>query len=163
MPRTAAVAVGSNLGDRASTITRGIDLLAQTNEVVLLAASTLHETAPVGGPVQGPFLNGAILLETTLEPLVLLQRLHEIERSLGRIRGDRARNTPRTLDLDLLIHGDLVLQTEAIELPHPRLHERAFVLDPLVEIAPELVHPIFFRTVRQLHEALHQPAEEPTS
>ena len=160
MQRTAAVAVGSNLGDRASTITQGIDLLAETTGVVLLAKSTLYETAPVGGPAQGPFLNGAILLETTLEPLVLLRRLHEIERAFGRMRGDGVRNGPRTLDLDLLLHGDLILQTEAIELPHPRLHERAFVLDPLVEIAPELVHPISLRTVRQLHEALHQTAEE---
>ena len=163
MKRTAAVAVGSNLGDRASTITRGIDRLAETSGVRLLETSTLHETAPVGGPEQGSFLNGAILLETTLAPVVLLRRLHEIEREFGRIRGDTAPNGPRTLDLDLLLLGDQVLQTEAIELPHPRLHERAFVLDPLVEIAPELVHPISLRTVRQLHEALHQPAEEPTS
>ena len=163
MGTLAAVAVGSNLGDRAGTIALAIEALAETDGVTLLAASTLHETAPVGGPPQGRFLNGALLLETTLEPLVLLGRLHEIERSFGRIRADGVPNGPRTLDLDLLIQGDLLLRTPQIELPHPRLHERAFVLDPLVEIAPDLEHPGCSRSIRQLHDALHRMAGETTS
>lgn len=153
MTQLAAVAFGSNLGERRECLESAIACLDTVPGVEVLRVSSFLETAPVGGPPQGAFLNGALLLETTLEPEVLLARLHEIERAHGRERPDPIRNGPRTLDLDLLLMGELVLSSEHLELPHPRMHERLFVLDPLVEIAPELGHPVLHRTIAELRRA----------
>lgn len=150
MSTTAAVGIGSNLGDRAGQIASAVDMLAATDGIKLLALSTLIETTPLGGPEQGPFLNGALLLECSLEPRPLLERLHEIERVHGRIRPDVIRCGPRTIDLDLLLFGELVSQQEPPLLPHPRMHERAFVLEPLTEIAPDMRHPLLERSVSEL-------------
>ena len=148
----AAVAIGSNLGSRRACLESAIACLDATPGVEVLRVSALHETAPVGGPPQGAFLNGALLLETDLAPETLLSRLHEIERDHGRERPDQVRNGPRTLDLDLLLVGGLTVSSDALELPHPRMHERLFVLAPLVEIAPELRHPVRDRTIFELHQ-----------
>ena len=156
MSLVAAIAVGSNLGDRRRLIESAIECLDRMPGIEVITTSSLHETAPVGGPDQGAFLNGAILVDTVLESDALLARLHQIERDHGRVRPDPIRNGPRTLDLDLLLHGQLVSSSDALELPHPRMHQRLFVLEPLVEIGPELMHPVLNETIATLHAACLQ-------
>ncbi|MEC9372772.1 MAG: 2-amino-4-hydroxy-6-hydroxymethyldihydropteridine diphosphokinase [Planctomycetota bacterium] len=149
----AAVALGANLGDRASNIRRALDALADRNHITLIAASSIIETPPLtlpGSPPQSPYLNAAALLRTSLPPRDLLRALLDIEQSLGRTRDRAARWAPRTIDLDLLLYADRVIEEPGLTIPHPRLHERRFVLEPLAEIAPHLVHPILKRTVAAL-------------
>jgi 2-amino-4-hydroxy-6-hydroxymethyldihydropteridine diphosphokinase len=136
----AYVGVGANLGDRRATIERAIELLGGAPGVELLAVSALRETDPIGLEDQPRFLNGAVALETTLTPRDLLELLLTIERSLGRTR-EGPRFGPRAIDLDLLVHGDAELDEVGLTLPHPRLHERRFALEPLAEIAPGLAVP----------------------
>jgi len=132
----AFVGLGSNLGERAATIRRALELLDGVAGVKAIAVSTLRETEPWGPVEQPPFLNGVAELETGLEPEALLAVLLEVERELGRARSGE-RWGPRTIDLDLLLHGDAVLELPGLTLPHPRLHERRFALEPLAELAPE--------------------------
>jgi 2-amino-4-hydroxy-6-hydroxymethyldihydropteridine diphosphokinase len=132
----AYIGLGSNLGDREETIRRAVELLGSAR------VSTLIETEPWGYADQPRFLNAVAELETDEPPRALLARLLEIERELGRTR-DGPRYGPRTIDLDLLLYGDDRLDEPGLGLPHPRLHERAFVLEPLAELAPELVVPGF--------------------
>jgi 2-amino-4-hydroxy-6-hydroxymethyldihydropteridine diphosphokinase len=134
------VGLGSNLGDREATLRRALELLAD-GEVRVVAVSSLRETEPVGFLDQPPFLNGAAVVETELEPRALLERLLAVERSLGRTRGDGPRYGPRTVDLDLLLYDERELAEPGLELPHPRLHERRFALEPLAELAPDAVVP----------------------
>jgi 2-amino-4-hydroxy-6-hydroxymethyldihydropteridine diphosphokinase len=128
------VGVGANLGDREATIGAAIAALPG-----VVAVSTLRETDPVGVLDQPSYLNGAVLLETELSPRALLHRLLEIERALGRER--RERWGPRAIDLDLLLYGEESLQEPGLTVPHPRLHERRFALEPLDELDPALVVP----------------------
>ena len=128
------VAVGANLGDREATIRAALAALPD-----VVAVSELRETAPVGVIDQPPFLNGAAALETELSPRELLDVLLEVERRLGRER--RERWGPRTIDLDLLLHGDDVVDEPGLTVPHPRLHERRFALEPLLDLDPDLVVP----------------------
>ena len=121
------------------------------------AVSAFYETEPVGGPPQGPYLNGAAELVTSLAPRVLLERLLEIEAAAGRRRG-APRNAARPLDLDLLFFGEQKIDEPGLRVPHPRLHERAFVLEPLCEIAARLVHPVFGETIEQLARCVRDPA-----
>jgi 2-amino-4-hydroxy-6-hydroxymethyldihydropteridine diphosphokinase len=136
----AYIGVGSNLGDRAATIRAALDRLAAQPEIELLAVSSLRETDPVGFLDQPRFLNGAAALRAELPPRELLDRMLEVERALGRVR-DGARYGPRTIDLDLLLYGDAVVDEPGLEIPHPRLAERMFVLEPLVELNPDLEVP----------------------
>ena len=129
------VGLGSNLGDREETIRAALSRLDG-----VVAVSHLRETDPVGFEDQPRFLNGVAALETELPPRELLDRLLEVERSLGRTR-EGPRFGPRTIDLDLLVYGDLELDEPGLTVPHPRLHERRFVLEPLAELAPDLVVP----------------------
>ena len=158
--RPVAIGIGSNLasewGGRRATIEHAIEAVAALESVTLRACSSLHETEPVGGPEQGPFLNGALLVDVSehLSPERLLSELHRIERAHGRVRPDPVRWGPRTLDLDLLLFDDLVREDPAPILPHPRMHERSFVIEPLAEVAPDLRHPIFDRTMIELRSAL---------
>ncbi len=151
------LAMGSNLGDRDAHLAAGLAALRATQGIVVVAVSPLYETDPVGPPPQGPYLNGAIELVTTLLPDALLERLLEIEVSQGRTRG-AARNAPRTLDLDLLIYGDRKLAGPDLEVPHPRLAERPFVLEPLCDLAPALIHPILGETIEVLARRVRDPA-----
>lgn len=138
---TAYVGVGANLGDREGTIRAALAALDARPDVAVVAVSTLRETDPVGYLDQPRFLNGAAALETELGPRELLDALLEVERELGRVRGDGPRYGPRPIDLDLLLHGDLVLDEPGLVVPHPRLHERLFALEPLAELDPALVVP----------------------
>ena len=137
----AYVGVGANLGDREGTIRAALAALDALPDVAVVAVSTLRETDPVGYLDQPRFLNGAAALETELGPLELLDALLEVERELGRVRGEGPRFGPRPIDLDLLLHGDLVLDEPGLVVPHPRLHERRFALEPLAELDPALVVP----------------------
>lgn len=145
----ALIALGSNVGDREAHLRFAVERLGALGAV--RAVSSFHETEPVGYAAQGPFLNAAVVLETGLEPRVLMRELLAIEAERGRER--RVRNGPRTLDLDLLMYGDLTMDVPGLTLPHPRMHERLFVLAPLAEVAPERVHPCLKRSVRELFEA----------
>lgn len=130
----AYVALGANLGDPVATIETAIAALADTPATCLLAASSLYRTAPVGLRNQPDFINAVAKLETGLSPLDLLEALFAIEARFGRSRG--VPNAPRTLDLDLLLYGEVAVSEARLTLPHPRMHQRAFVLAPLLEIAP---------------------------
>ena len=144
----AYVALGANLGDRAAAIASAIAALRATPGITVEAVSRVWETAPIGPP-QPAYLNAALALDTSLDALALLARLHAIEAEAGRIRGAE-RNLPRTLDLDLLLFGGLAIESDEIVVPHPRMHERAFVLEPLAEIAAHEVHPILRETIATL-------------
>jgi 2-amino-4-hydroxy-6-hydroxymethyldihydropteridine diphosphokinase len=139
VPR-AYVGLGANLGRREDTLRRAIELLGEAEGVAVVAVSQLRETDPVGVLDQPRFLNGAAALETTLSPRRLLDVLLEIERKLGRVR-DGTRWGPRTVDLDLLMFDDEVVDEPGLRVPHPRLHERRFALEPLAELDPELAIP----------------------
>jgi 2-amino-4-hydroxy-6-hydroxymethyldihydropteridine diphosphokinase len=150
---TCLIGLGSNVGDRRRTLDRALELLDRLPAVQVIARSRWHETTPVGGPPgQGPFLNGAALLETALEPLPLAMVLWEIEAQLGRVR--RERWGPRTLDLDLLLYDQLAIDTPLLRVPHPRMTWRRFVLEPAAEIAPSMVHPTIGWTIARLLEHL---------
>ena len=151
------VAMGSNLGDRDAHLAAAVAALRATDGVEVVAVSPLYETDPVGPPPQGPYLNGAIEIATALTPDAVLERLLEIEVGRGRTRGPE-RNAPRTLDLDLLLYGDRKLAAPELEIPHPRLAERAFVLEPLRDLAPDLVHPTLGATIAELARRVRNPA-----
>ena len=136
---TAYVALGANLGDPASTVRAAFAALANLPESRIVHCSSLYRTAPVGMTEQPEFVNAVAELETSLAPEALLDALLEVEQRFGRIRAER--NGPRTLDLDLLLYNDQFVDLPRLTLPHPRLHLRAFVLQPLAEIAPNLQIP----------------------
>jgi 2-amino-4-hydroxy-6-hydroxymethyldihydropteridine diphosphokinase len=137
----AYVALGANLGDRERTIRAALAALDETQGVEVAAVSTLTETEPVGYLDQPRFLNGAAALETTLSPRELLDLLLAVERRFGRAREGVPPQGPRTLDLDLLLYGDARIEAPGLRIPHPRLHERRFVLEPLAELDPSLEVP----------------------
>jgi 2-amino-4-hydroxy-6-hydroxymethyldihydropteridine diphosphokinase len=136
----AYIGLGSNLGDREATLLRAVELLGAHEGIVIVAVSTLRETEPVGFLEQPRFLNGAAAVETELEPRDLLDRLLAVERALGRERTGPGFG-PRTVDLDLLLYGDRVVDEPGLTVPHPRLAERRFALEPLAELDPELTLP----------------------
>jgi 2-amino-4-hydroxy-6-hydroxymethyldihydropteridine diphosphokinase len=135
----AYVALGANLGDREATIRKAVELLAEHADVDVVALSTLRETEPWGPVEQPPYLNGVAAVETELAPRKLLDLLLDVERRLGRVRGERW--GPRTIDLDLLLYGRATVDQPGLTVPHPRLHERRFALEPLVELDPQVVVP----------------------
>jgi len=141
--------LGSNLGDREGNIKKSILLLSEHCKII--KCSSLYETEPIGYKEQGWFLNGVLSIETSHQPMEFLKILHNIENNLGRIR--RIKNGPRVIDLDLLFYGDEVICQENLIVPHPELHKRSFVLTPLAEIAPHLIHPIFKKSIRELADS----------
>lgn len=150
MPR-AYVGLGANLGPKEVTILRAVDLLAAEDGIDVLGLSQLRETEPVGVVEQPGFLNGAVALETSLSARELLDVLLRIERELGRVRDDR-RWGPRTIDLDLLVYGSETIDESGLRVPHPRLHERRFALEPLADLEPGLQIPGLGRVSELLTE-----------
>ncbi len=157
---TSFIAIGSNKGDRQANIDKALALLKAHEEISVLAVSSFIETAPEGdclpdgqGTPQENFLNGALKIKTDLMPLDLLSQLKMIERRLGRVKGEP--NAPRPMDLDILFYDDVVIvDGKNLTIPHPRLISRMFVLKPLVEIAPDFVHPRLNKTVKELYDQL---------
>lgn len=149
----AYIAFGSNLGDRHAHLLAARERLCAAAGIDCIAASSLYESQPCGGPRgQGLYLNAVLEIATVLDPFALLELLQIIEKENGRVRSEQW--SERTLDLDLLLYGDLIIDSEFLTLPHPRLHERAFVLLPLRELAPALLHPFYCKTILQLSMAI---------
>ena len=144
----AYIGFGSNIGDRLAHIQNAIHILSETEGITLQKISSLYKTDPVGYEEQAQFLNGVAAIQTSLSPLSLLHTLKDIETAVG--RQHRIRWGPREIDLDILIYGDLCVQTEKLVVPHPEMHLRGFVLVPLAEIAPDLVHPVFQVSIQTL-------------
>ncbi len=136
--RRVVIGLGSNLGDRFLNVDRALERMKSLEDVHVLEVSPWYETDPMGGPPQGAFINGAALLVTALDAAELMERLLQIETDLGRVRGEK--NAPRIVDLDILwIEGECVSRAE-LQVPHPRLTERAFALRPLLDVAPDASH-----------------------
>ena len=150
----AYIGLGSNLGDRRRNLESALGALRETSVIELVAVSTLIETEPEGPPGQDRYLNGAATIRTNLSPRGLLQVMLKIESAHGRDRTKEGRWGPRRLDLDLLMYADRIIDEPELVVPHPRMHQRTFVLAPLVEIAPDAVHPVLGVTIRALHEQL---------
>jgi 2-amino-4-hydroxy-6-hydroxymethyldihydropteridine diphosphokinase len=146
----AYVGLGSNLGDREATLRKALERLGREDGIAVVAVSSFRETDPVGHLEQPRFVNAAAALETSLGPAELLERLLDVERGLGRDRAVEERWGPRTIDLDLLLYGDEEIDEPGLAVPHPRLAERAFVLEPLLELDPGLRLPDG-RRLRDLH------------
>lgn len=146
--KTAYIGLGSNLGDRERTLRNALEKLDERADVEVVQVSEFRETEPVGGPPQGNFVNGAAELRTTLEPGELVEVLHEVEAEFGRTR--EVRWGPRTLDMDLLLYEDRHIDTPDLKVPHPRLHTRRFVLEPLWDLCPNREHPVLKKTIRRL-------------
>ena len=142
------IGFGSNIGDRLAHIQNAIHILSKTEGITLKEISSIYTTDPVGYEAQAQFLNGVAAIQTSLSPLSLLHTLKDIETAIG--RKHRIRWGPREIDLDILIYGDLCLQTEKLVIPHPEMHLRGFVLVPLAEITPDLVHPVFQESIQTL-------------
>jgi 2-amino-4-hydroxy-6-hydroxymethyldihydropteridine diphosphokinase len=149
--KTVYLGLGSNLGDRQANLNAAIDAL-NSQGVAVRRVSPVYETAPLDYLDQDWFLNLVVEAETTLFPMQLLSRVKRIERALGRRR--TVAKGPRIIDLDILFYGRAVVHSSALDIPHPRLAERRFVLAPLADLAPDLRHPVTHRTVRQMLEAV---------
>jgi 2-amino-4-hydroxy-6-hydroxymethyldihydropteridine diphosphokinase len=155
MPNRAFVGIGTNLGDRAANYRQALERIAALPATRIVRQSSIYETEPVG-EVKGPFLNGVVEIETEMMADALMRRLLAIERTMGRRRSGgrkpvrRSQYRPRTIDLDLLFFNNEVRDTGPLTLPHPRLHERRFVLAPMAELAPALIHPVSNKSISEL-------------
>lgn len=147
MSNNTAIALGSNIGDSRAILSGAIDALAQTQGIQVLSKSSWYRTKAVGPP-QPDYLNGCALLQVEMIPELLLEILLKIENNFGRLR--RERWGARTLDLDILLYSDRIIETPKLQIPHPRMRERAFVLVPLVEIAPDWIEPVSGLAIKEL-------------
>ncbi|GBF22599.1 7,8-dihydro-6-hydroxymethylpterin-pyrophosphokinase [Candidatus Gastranaerophilus sp. (ex Termes propinquus)] len=159
---TVYLSLGSNTDDRLSNIQQAVNLLTSCNDensLTLLESSTFYETEPWGGVQTNWFVNAAIKVETVLSPVELIRVCQSVEAKLGRDRSKEERWGKRTIDIDILFYDDLVLANEILSLPHINVHRRAFALVPLLEIAPDFVHPVLNKTITELHEELDDPED----
>ncbi len=153
MSTTAFVALGSNLGDRDKLLDRAVHRLEETPGITVVARASVYETEPVGGPPgQQQYLNSVVKIQTDISARELFAQMCIIEQELGRVR--TVKDAPRTIDLDLLLYGESVIEDEDLVVPHPRMHERQFVLEPLAEIAPDVVHPTLGLDAKTMLESL---------
>ena len=151
---TAFIGVGSNLGDRKKTIENAQKKLSQSAQIRFIRSAPLYETEPMGGPPQGLYLNTVWEIETSLRAMQLLEVLLQIESQLGRNRKEK--NEPRTIDLDLLLFGDEIIEDAGLVIPHPRLYERWFVLKPLWDLRADFVHPVFKKSICELLDQVNE-------
>jgi 2-amino-4-hydroxy-6-hydroxymethyldihydropteridine diphosphokinase len=155
---TAYIGLGANMGDRAANLFNALAELSAADGVTVKRVSKLIETPAVGGPTDSPpYLNGAAAIETTLGSHALMKVLTDIEKDLGRVR--RVKWEPRTVDMDLLLYGDQIISSDHLVVPHPLMHERRFVLEPLAEIAPDVIHPMLLMSAQGLLETLRDSRE----
>ncbi|MDX9789091.1 MAG: 2-amino-4-hydroxy-6-hydroxymethyldihydropteridine diphosphokinase [Desulfobacterales bacterium] len=152
-PHNVFISIGSNIGDRKANCLNGILSLSGLEGVIIKKTSQFYETEPVDYRDQDWFVNAALRLKTVLSPFDLLDALKRVEKKVGR-KENPVRFGPRVLDLDIILYDDLVLSAPNLIIPHPRMHERRFVLKPICDIAPDTVHPVMQRTIRQLLNAL---------
>ena len=150
--KIAYLSLGSNVGDRDTHLAHALERLA-SSDIRVVRVSRVYETEPRDMPDQSWFLNQVVEIETSLFPKQLLSRLQKIELGLGRIRGGASKG-PRTIDIDILLYGSAIVSTPGLEIPHPRLPDRRFVLEPLAELAPELRHPGTRQSVREMLAAV---------
>ncbi|MBI9017464.1 MAG: 2-amino-4-hydroxy-6-hydroxymethyldihydropteridine diphosphokinase [Phycisphaerae bacterium] len=147
------IGIGSNIGDRAAYINKALAILEATPGIILLKMSELFETIPVGGPEnQSNFLNGAVMIKCQLPPTTLLELLLNIENKLGRKRQDHWGS--RTIDLDILLFNDHIIDLPNLKVPHPLMNQRLFVIEPLAQIAPDAIHPESNKTISQILQDL---------
>jgi 2-amino-4-hydroxy-6-hydroxymethyldihydropteridine diphosphokinase len=149
----AFVSVGSNLGDKIENCSKGIDALLADGRSILMKSSPFYRTSPVDYEEQDWFINLVIKIKTDLEPVDLLDKMNDIEKTAGR-KASTVRFGPRVLDLDIIFFGDRIIQTAKLEVPHPRMHKRRFVLEPICDIEPSMVHPLLGKDMRSLLDGL---------
>ncbi|MFP4349618.1 MAG: 2-amino-4-hydroxy-6-hydroxymethyldihydropteridine diphosphokinase [Thermodesulfobacteriota bacterium] len=153
------ISLGSNMGDKIGHCRIGMKGLEASGHSVITGVSRYYRTAPVDYTDQEWFVNAAVEIETRLDPFELLKEIHAIEKGAGRDRAG-VRFGPRTLDMDILIFDQVNLKTSELTLPHPRMHKRRFVLQPLCDIDPTILHPVFEKTVQELLDAVDDPDQE---
>lgn len=152
MHKIVYLSLGSNVGDRAANLEDAVERLRSLGEV--LAVSSFYETEPVEFTAQPWFLNCAVKLDTEKMPKQLLAGILYVEQQMGRRRHREQKKGPRAIDIDILLFGNSTIDTKGLTVPHPAMHERRFVLEPLAEIAPDVRHPVFKKTIRELRDAL---------
>jgi 2-amino-4-hydroxy-6-hydroxymethyldihydropteridine diphosphokinase len=158
-PVDAYIALGSNIEPRGHYIQQAMNLLSDHPQIEVIEMSSVYETRPVGGPAgQGPYLNAVTKIHTTLAPMELLSVLQKIEKELGRKRN--VHWGPRTIDLDILLYSDEIISNDRLIVPHPLMHERRFVMQPLSQIAPDVIHPILQMSARTILESLGEGEED---
>lgn len=143
------VGLGSNVGNREKNLIYAYDRIVTLKGIKPVSLSRFYETAPIGGPPQPMYLNAVLSIETATSPLRLLGYFQRIEALMGRVRN--VRWGPRNIDIDILLYGDKIIDNDRLKVPHPLMHTRLFVLEPFIEIAPEVVHPVLKKTVLQLY------------
>ncbi len=151
--------LGSNMGDRVGYIQQALHLLTDSPEITMVQTSSFYETEPVGFKEQEWFVNAAVEVQTTFTPEELLTHCQAIESRLGRVRDPDNQDGPRTIDLDILFYDAQVISAKHLMIPHPRFHERAYALVPMLELNDSLEHPIIHQSVTQLHQNLKSPEE----
>ncbi len=153
------LSLGSNKGDRLSQIQQAVNFLTADNSIKLVASSAFYETEPWGNKKQCWFVNAVIAIRTELQPVELLRICQSIEAKLGRDRALEEKWGERAIDIDILFYDNLVLSNEILEIPHKYVHERAFALVPMLEIAPNYMHPVLNKSILDLHDALDDPED----
>jgi len=157
----AYIGLGSNYGDRLGYVQQAMQFLKDVQGVTVLECSSLYEAEPTGDLYTEWFVNAVASIDTSLQPEELLEVCHDIEKRLTHLADvePKKRGTSRIIDLDILFYGEEMLESDRLHIPHPRLHQRAFALVPLLEIAPNAIHPVLEKTVAQLHEELDEPEQ----
>jgi 2-amino-4-hydroxy-6-hydroxymethyldihydropteridine diphosphokinase len=153
------IGLGANLGDAPATLRKAVELIEKKMLGRVIERSSLYFTEPIGGPEQPWYYNAAVALESGLQPPEMLAALRGIETELGRERKPGEVNQPRSIDLDILLAGDIVINRPELTVPHPRLHSRRFALEPLVELAPDFIHPVLKKSLKTLLDELGKKAE----
>ena len=151
--------LGSNKDDRVGLIQQATRLLSAEDKIRIIRTSTMYETEPWGNKPQEWFINGIIEAKTKLSPAELLELCNSVERQLGRDRTKEDRWSERAIDIDILFYDDLVIDTEELRIPHQHLHQRAFAIVPLLELIPDFVHPIYDKTLLELHDEIEDPED----
>lgn len=154
------LSLGSNIGDRLANITQAVSLLTMAEKIKVVKSSSFYETEPWGNKNQNWFVNAVIEIETELSPEELLMFCQNIERQLGRIRKENEKWAERTIDIDILMYNNEIISIgDILNIPHYFMHLRAFVLVPMLEVNPDLIHPVFNKTITQLYDELEEPED----